>query len=211
MMLLVSHRWVVLQAPYIIYVEVVEVADLQTSPVPMKVTSALRQTRSEENIAGTNDCASSCVAAERHVNSYSVYSQHDEDSADCWSQEDDEITQQVKHERSAGLQARLYGVYNTPLRLQYIQLRRPKDRDEISQVSQESSDSREPPVLIEAKDIRRRLSESLSDPRHSTFSRTSEDPSAHVLKVGVARLLPGGLIGEGRALVGRGTDLAWCL
>ena len=57
------------------------------------------------------------------------------------------------------------------------------DRDTISQLSQESSDSREPPVLIAAGEIRRRLSESLHDSQRSTFTRDAEDPSAHVLKV----------------------------
>ncbi len=41
-----------LQAPYIIYVEVVEVEDVQTSPVAHKINiNSLRHTRSEENIA----------------------------------------------------------------------------------------------------------------------------------------------------------------
>lgn len=66
---------------------------------------------------------------------------------------------------------------------QYTQLQRPMDRDTISQLSQESSDSREPPVLIAAGEIRRRLSESLHDSQRSTFTRDAEDPSAHVLKV----------------------------
>lgn len=57
------------------------------------------------------------------------------------------------------------------------------DRDTISQLSQESSDSREPPVLIAAGEIRRRLSESLHDSQRSSFTRDAEDPSAHVLKV----------------------------
>ncbi|KAJ1522314.1 hypothetical protein ONE63_002611 [Megalurothrips usitatus] len=144
------------KAPYIIYVEVVEVEDLHTSPVPPKAMSSLRHTRSEENIAGTNESP-----ADRPGNcgAFSVYSSpDDETTGDCWSQEDDEISQQ------------------------YTQLRRPMDRDTISQLSQESSDSREPPVLIAAGEIRRRLSESLHDSQKSTFTRDAEDPSAHVLK-----------------------------
>ena len=65
---------------------------------------------------------------------------------------------------------------------QYMQLRKPIDRDTISQLSQESSDSREPPVFIAAGDIRRRLSESLHDPRRAAFTHDPEDPSAAALK-----------------------------
>ena len=39
-----------LQAPYIIYVEVVEVEHLEASPVQPKLTHTLRHTRSEENL-----------------------------------------------------------------------------------------------------------------------------------------------------------------
>ncbi|XP_034230043.1 phosphatidylinositol 4-kinase beta [Thrips palmi] len=144
------------KAPYILYVEVVEVEDLHSSPVPPKAMSSLRHTRSEENIAGTNDSA---VDRPSNCGAFSIYSSPDEETTgDCWSQEDDEISQQ------------------------YTQLRRPMDRDTISQLSQESSDSREPPVLIAAGEIRRRLSESLHDSQRSTFTRDAEDPSAHVLK-----------------------------
>jgi len=65
---------------------------------------------------------------------------------------------------------------------QYMQLRKPIDRDTISQLSQESSDSREPPVFIAAGDIRRRLSESLHDSRRAAFTHDPEDPSAAALK-----------------------------
>jgi phosphatidylinositol 4-kinase len=78
---------------------------------------------------------------------------------DCWSQEDDEISQQ------------------------YLQLKSKRtnfDRDTISQMSIDSCDSREP-VFISAVEIRRRLSESLHVPK-STFQRDPEDPSASVLK-----------------------------
>lgn len=65
--------------------------------------------------------------------------------------------------------------------LQYLRLHKPVvDRDTISQLSQESSDSREPPVFA-AGDIRRRLSESLHDPR--PFTHDPDDPSAAALKV----------------------------
>lgn len=54
------------------------------------------------------------------------------------------------------------------------------ERDTISQLSQESSDSREPSIFA-AGDIRRRLSESFHDIR--PFTHDPEDPSAAALKV----------------------------
>ena len=60
--------------------------------------------------------------------------------------------------------------------------RKIKDRDTISQMSIESSDSREP-IFFQAGDIRRRLSECVNAPKSkSGFKRDPEDPSAAVLK-----------------------------
>lgn len=60
-------------------------------------------------------------------------------------------------------------------------MRRQIDRDTISQMSQESSDSREPPVFIPAGEIRRRLSDGCHE-GHKNFRADPEDPSAHALK-----------------------------
>lgn len=160
------------KAPYIIYVEVLEVEDLYTSPVPTKIMgSSLRHTKSEENLTGgeqsnisTSDSQQNLAVRQTPVKNISPYSVRntdvtfnfpDDDPNDCWSQEDDEITQQ------------------------YLQLRKPKDRDTISQLSQESSDSREP--IFVPGDIKRRLSEMAATPS-ATFSHDPEDPSAAVLK-----------------------------
>ncbi|PSN39507.1 Phosphatidylinositol 4-kinase beta [Blattella germanica] len=142
------------KAPYIIYVEVLEVEDIHTSPVPAKIMNTLRHTKSEENLAaeGAAQAESASLCA------FSVYGNPDEETGDCWSQEDDEISQQ------------------------YMQLPKHMDRDTISQLSQESSDSREPPVFIAAGDIRRRLSESLHDSKRAAFTHDPEDPSAAALK-----------------------------
>lgn len=61
-------------------------------------------------------------------------------------------------------------------------MRKPVDRDTISQLSQESSDSREPPLFIAAGEIRRRLSDSFHEVRSKTFTHDPEDPSAAALK-----------------------------
>ncbi|XP_011312654.1 phosphatidylinositol 4-kinase beta isoform X2 [Fopius arisanus] len=173
------------KAPYIIYVEVLEVEDLYTSPVPTKIMgSSLRHTKSEENLTGSdnptedpsiaptltsgpnNKTPSKAVNKSLTTNLSTPLSNHlfsypnfiNDDPNDCWSQEDDEITQQ------------------------YLQLRRPRnhrDRDTISQMSQDSSDSKEP--IFVPGDIKRRLSEMAATPS-ATFSHDPEDPSAAVLK-----------------------------
>ncbi|CAK9815833.1 Phosphatidylinositol 4-kinase beta [Anthophora quadrimaculata] len=168
------------KAPYIIYVEVLEVEDIYTSPVPTKIVGcSLRHTKSEENLTGgeqSNVIGSSNISTSetqqqnmppirqtpvKNISPYSVrstevaFSFPDDDPNDCWSQEDDEITQQ------------------------YLQLRKPKDRDTISQLSQESSDSKEP--IFVPGDIKRRLSEMAAAPS-ATFNHDPEDPSAAVLK-----------------------------
>ncbi|CAG9823219.1 unnamed protein product [Phaedon cochleariae] len=136
------------KAPYIIYVEVVEVDDIESSPVPTKIMPTLRHTRSEENL-------------KHETTSLSAFSAcggcYDDLDAD-WSQEDDEISQQ------------------------YTQLKKPVDRDTISQMSQESCDSREPPLSIPASEIRKRLSDFFYDEKSRKFTHDPEDPSAAVLK-----------------------------
>jgi hypothetical protein len=81
-----------------------------------------------------------------------------DDNDPDWSQEDDEISQQ------------------------YTQLKKHVDRDTISQMSQESSDSREPPMWIAAGEIRRRLSDSIHEEKNKQFTHDPQDPSAAVLK-----------------------------
>ncbi|XP_046409330.1 phosphatidylinositol 4-kinase beta [Neodiprion fabricii] len=168
------------RAPYIIYVEVLEVEDIHTSPVPPKIMgSSLRHTKSEENLTADEQTnvtnSSNITSAEAQTSTLSTLRQSgvdvnnttaqasvnatfnstEDDPNDCWSQEDEEISEQ------------------------YLQLRKPVDRDTISQLSQESSDSREPNFI--PGDIKRRLSQMASTPS-STFNYDREDPSAAALK-----------------------------
>ncbi|KRT82286.1 hypothetical protein AMK59_4361, partial [Oryctes borbonicus] len=136
------------KAPYIIYVEVLDVDDLYTSPVPTKIMNTLRHTKSEENLGGDSSSLSA----------FSMCGIMCDDNDPDWSQEDDEISQQ------------------------YTQLKKPVDKDTISQLSQESSDSREPPLFIAAGEIRRRLSDSFREGKSKTFTHDPEDPSAAALK-----------------------------
>ncbi|XP_056647918.1 phosphatidylinositol 4-kinase beta [Diorhabda sublineata] len=136
------------KAPYIIYVEVVEVDDLESSPVPQKIMPTLRHTKSEENLKHETISLSA----------FSMCGGCYDDLDPDWSQEDDEISQQ------------------------YTQIRKSIDRDTISQMSQESSDSREPPMSIPASEIRRRLSDFFHEEKSKQFTHDPEDPSAAVLK-----------------------------
>lgn len=80
------------KAPYIIYVEVLEVDDISTSPVPAKMNQ-LRHTRSEENLGSSE---SGAAADTTSLSAFSMCGQcEDPDPEGCWSQEDDEISQQV--------------------------------------------------------------------------------------------------------------------
>ncbi len=122
------------------------------------------QVKSEEQLpdvegarSGQYDLDSTVVSA-AETGSLNSFCLTPED-ADCWSQDDDEITAQ----------------YQTLRRIH-------PDKDTISQMSVESTDSREP-IFIAAAEIRRRLSESVDAPRSRTgFQRDPEDPSASVLK-----------------------------
>ncbi|XP_012266623.2 phosphatidylinositol 4-kinase beta [Athalia rosae] len=166
------------RAPYIIYVEVLEVEDIHTSPVPPKIMgSSLRHTKSEENLTGdeqstvTNSSitttevptvaltnrgqADNIISTPVQTSVNTAFNPSDDDPNDCWSQEDEEISEQ------------------------YLQLRKPIDRDTISQLSQESSDSREPNFI--PGDIKRRLSQMASTPS-ANFNYDREDPSAAALK-----------------------------
>lgn len=96
-----------------------EVEDIYMSPVPTKIVGcSLRHTKSEENLTGgeqSNVMGSSNISASetqqnmlpirqtpiKNISPYSVrntevaFNFPDDDPSDCWSQEDDEITQQV--------------------------------------------------------------------------------------------------------------------
>lgn len=74
-----------LQTPYIIYVEVLEVEDLYSSSVPAKIMSSLRHTKSEENLGVDSNSLSA----------FSMCGNICDDTDPEWSQEDDEISQQV--------------------------------------------------------------------------------------------------------------------
>ena len=106
------------KTPYIIYVEVMEVMDIYSSPVIPKLMPTLRHTKSEEHLdliapVGKSIRAEKCSESSSGIPG--MLEAFNED--DVWSQEDDEIT------------------------AQYLKLQRHVDRDTVSQLSLESFDS----------------------------------------------------------------------
>lgn len=157
------------KAPYLIYVEAVEVDDVNIAPIPVKQSTTLRQTKSEENLMEyaeqikkndeLNEKDATIMLNSNSKNPmllcHSAY-----DDAECWTSEDDEISKQ------------------------YINsLRRHNDKDTISQLSQDSGTSGDGnhSIFVAAGDIRRRLSQTVNAPK-TTFTRCPDDPSAAALK-----------------------------
>ncbi|CAJ1061296.1 phosphatidylinositol 4-kinase beta-like isoform X2 [Xyrichtys novacula] len=141
------------KAPYLIYVEVLECENFETSSVPIRIPeNRIRSTRSVENLP---DCG---MTAEQRAGSFSTVPNYDNDD-EAWSVDD-----------IGELQVELPEVHTNSC-------------DNISQFSVDSITSLESkePVFIAAGDIRRRLSEQLAQ-APTTFKRDPEDPSAVALK-----------------------------
>lgn len=146
------------KAPYLLYVEVLEVDHLYTSQVPGKILeNTIRFTRSEEDLPSLVTRTTGSPFPEFSV--FGNFVHCDLDDAECWSQEDDEIIQM------------------------HLPVGHSKSSDTISQFSIDSTTSADSkdPVYIGAGDIRRRLSENISAPK-GKFERDPEDPSAAALK-----------------------------
>uniref|UniRef100_A0A8P4GHQ6 Phosphatidylinositol 4-kinase beta n=1 Tax=Dicentrarchus labrax TaxID=13489 RepID=A0A8P4GHQ6_DICLA len=141
------------KAPYLIYVEVLECENFETSSVPIRIPeNRIRSTRSVENLP---DCG---MTAEQRAGSFSTVPNYDNDD-EAWSVDD-----------IGELQVELPEIHTNSC-------------DNISQFSVDSITSLESkePIFIAAGDIRRRLSEQLAQ-APTTFKRDPEDPSAVALK-----------------------------
>lgn len=81
------------QAPYLLYVEVLDVENPQTSQVPSKILeNTLRHTRSEDDLSICYTRPEGSPHAEFNV--YGNYA-NEFDDPECWSQEDDDILQVI--------------------------------------------------------------------------------------------------------------------
>lgn len=141
------------KAPYLIYVEVLECENFETSAVPARIPETrIRSTRSVENLP---ECG---ITHEQRASSFTTVPNYDNDD-EAWSVDD-----------IGELQVELPEGHTNSC-------------DNISQFSVDSITSQESkePVFIAAGDIRRRLSEQLAH-TPTTFRRDPEDPSAVALK-----------------------------
>ncbi|XP_063054748.1 phosphatidylinositol 4-kinase beta isoform X2 [Engraulis encrasicolus] len=141
------------KAPYLIYVEVLECENFETSNVPVRIPETrIRSTRSVENLP---DCG---VTPEQRATSFYPVPNYDNDD-EAWSVDD-----------IGELQVELPEIHTNSC-------------DNISQFSVDSITSQESkePIFIAAGDIRRRLSEQLAQ-TPTTFKKDPEDPSAVALK-----------------------------
>ncbi|KAM3910282.1 phosphatidylinositol 4-kinase beta isoform 1-T1 [Leptodactylus fuscus] len=141
------------KAPYLIYVEVLECDNFETSIVPARIPeNRIRSTRSVENLP---ECG---ITHEQRASSFTTVPNYDNDD-EAWSVDD-----------IGELQVELPELHTNSC-------------DNISQFSVDSITSQESkePVFIAAGDIRRRLSEQLAH-TPTTFRRDPEDPSAVALK-----------------------------
>ncbi len=95
------------KTPYIIYVEVVEVDDIYTSPVIPKLMPTLRHTKSEEHLESNLSTTSAHLSNDNHTKNEPLDHSNSRDAersseygisdSDAWSQEDDEITVQYSN------------------------------------------------------------------------------------------------------------------
>ncbi|XP_052474110.1 phosphatidylinositol 4-kinase beta-like isoform X2 [Carassius gibelio] len=141
------------KAPYLIYVEVLECENFETSSVPVRIPETrIRSTRSVENLP---DCG---ITPDQRASSFSTVPNYDNDD-EAWSVDD-----------IGELQVEFPEIHTNSC-------------DNISQFSVDSITSQESkePIFIAAGDIRRRLSEQLAH-TPTTFKRDPEDPSAVALK-----------------------------
>ncbi|XP_054854616.1 phosphatidylinositol 4-kinase beta isoform X2 [Eublepharis macularius] len=141
------------KAPYLIYVEVLECENFDTTNVPARIPeNRIRSTRSVENLP---ECG---ITHEQRASSFTTVPNYDNDD-EAWSVDD-----------IVELQVELPEVHTNSC-------------DNISQFSVDSITSQESkePVFIAAGDIRRRLSEQLAH-TPTSFKRDPEDPSAVALK-----------------------------
>lgn len=172
------------KTPYIIYVEVLEVADIYTSPVIPKMMPTLRHTKSDEHLDQLVESSemlkkgtTKSFVMNRISSTLDVFNEED-----VWSQEDDEIT------------------------AQYLRMHRKIDRDTVSQLSLESCDSTTREMgkfadfikkihflschqstgashVFNIGDVRLRHCKNLNSENARPFTNDPDDPSAAALKV----------------------------
>ncbi|XP_037908693.1 uncharacterized protein LOC119650198 [Hermetia illucens] len=186
------------KTPYIIYVEVVEVNDIYSSPVIMKMMPSLRHTKSEENLeskennvpsatnSATNlsskDCPIECEKSSNNINNNSNTSCNVKESKtpDCGNDIGNKGDMNELHLTEDDV----WSQEDDEITAQYMNLHRMCERDAISQMSLDSCDSRDQsvPALFNIGDVRTRHCKNLTCENMKPFSNDPEDPSAAALK-----------------------------
>ncbi|XP_017057965.1 pneumococcal serine-rich repeat protein [Drosophila ficusphila] len=180
------------KTPYIIYVEVVEVPDIYTSPLIPKMMPSLRHTKSEEHLEG------SCLNSHQHLSCSRTSScSSSQQGSSCRRKKTAELDGGCGDAGSVncygntlslgGLQLQEDDVWSQEddeITAQYLNMSKVSERDTISQMSLDSCDSRDqgPPIVFNIGDVRLRHCSNLSCENTKSFSNDPEDPSAAALK-----------------------------
>ncbi|XP_052847880.1 phosphatidylinositol 4-kinase beta isoform X2 [Drosophila gunungcola] len=182
------------KTPYIIYVEVVEIPDIYTSPLIPKMMPSLRHTKSEEHLEG------SCLNSHQHLSCSRTSScSSSQQGSSCRRKKGPDVDGSCGDSGSGphtcygnvislgGLQLQEDDVWSKEddeITAQYLNMRKVSERDTISQMSLDSCDSRDqsPPIVFNIGDVRLRHCSNLSCENTKSFSNDPEDPSAAALK-----------------------------
>lgn len=192
------------KTPYIIYVEVVEVNDIYTSPVIPKMMPTLRHTKSEERLdsgaqpnasSETNIPAATGTGAATGNQVQPAVKLRVSKMSECSN--GGELASPNAHIGGYSSSGNL-GVYDfgfteddvwsqedDEITAQYLNLHKSlSERDSLSQFSMDSYDSREQstPAVFNIGEVRNRHCANLSSESTRPFSNDPEDPSAAVLK-----------------------------
>ncbi|KAH8317240.1 hypothetical protein KR074_006810 [Drosophila pseudoananassae] len=179
------------KTPYIIYVEVVEVPDIYSSPLIPKMMPSLRHTKSEEHLEG------SCLNSHPHLSCSRTSScSSGQQGSSCRRKKgaDGGEGDAGPHNCCGNTALSLGGLHlheddvwsqeDDEITAQYLNMQKVSERDAISQMSLDSCDSRDqgPPIVFNIGDVRSRHCSNLSCENTKSFSNDPEDPSAAALK-----------------------------
>ncbi|KAH8365482.1 hypothetical protein KR093_001262 [Drosophila rubida] len=181
------------KTPYIIYVEVVEVTDIYTSPLIPKMMPTLRHTKSEEHLDGAclqahQSCSRTSSCSSSHHGSSCRRKKPATAATAAENGTENGCGEPASHLLAlGGLQLQEDDVWSQEddeITAQYLHMRKNSERDAISQMSLDSCDSRDqgPPVVFNIGDVRTRHCNNLSCENTKSFSNDPEDPSAAALK-----------------------------
>ncbi|XP_032599029.1 uncharacterized protein LOC6556577 isoform X2 [Drosophila grimshawi] len=185
------------KTPYIIYVEVVEVPDIYTSPLIPKMMPSLRHTKSEEHLEGGTclsthqSCSRTTSCSSSHNGSSCRRKKATESFAESGS--GDPFTHNCCCSYNGNLPSMgglhlheddVWSQEDDEITAQYLNMQKISERDAISQMSLDSCDSRDQgqPIVFNIGDVRNRHCNNLSCENTKPFCNDPEDPSAAALK-----------------------------